>query len=129
MTLNRRTSALLALIAGAAVLSGCSGADAPVTDRTAVATAARLTADDCGGAALTVRQHLNSSDVGAVTVNGQCTNVTIDTGLADEDTAGGRQLCETAGEVAYTGDINSVTVRSKSGAELSVGIRDLKCLP
>ncbi|GIM92878.1 hypothetical protein Ato02nite_046710 [Paractinoplanes toevensis] len=76
-----------------------------------------------------MREHLTSSDVRTVTVNGQCTNVTIDTGLGDDDTATGRQICETAVEVAYTGDINSVTVRSGSGAELSVGIPGMKCLP
>jgi hypothetical protein len=34
-----------------------------------------------------------------------------------------------AGEVAYTDDINAVTVRSRSKAELSTGIPGASCLP
>ena len=121
---------LLPPLIAALVLAGCSGtgtgtsAAAPPTSPATVATA-----DDCGGTAGAVRDHLGSADVIKVTVDGQCTDVVIDTGLADEDTTGGRRLCETAGEVAYTGDINSVTVRARSGAELSVGIVNMKCLP
>lgn len=121
------TSRLLALIVSAAVLSGCSPA-APAAGRPGTASPTP-SADDCGGAATTVQAHLDSADVSAVTVNGQCTNVTIDTELDDEDTAGGKLLCESAGKVAYTGDINSVTVRSLSGAELAAGIPGMPCLP
>ncbi|BCY12134.1 hypothetical protein [Actinoplanes sp. L3-i22] len=123
MTVRRRLAALLALTVA---LSGCSpaGAESPSAGSTATAP----TADDCGDAAATVQKHLNSSDVTTVTVNGQCTNVTIDTGLTDADTARGRKLCESAAEVAYVGDVNSVTVRSKSKAELSIGIPGAACL-
>jgi hypothetical protein len=117
----RRTAAIVLI---AALLTGCS-ATAPET----APAPATTTTTGCGDAATTVRKHVTSSDVRAVTVNGQCTNVTLDTGLGDDDTAGGRQICETAAEVAYTGDINSVTVLSRSGAELSVGIPGMKCLP
>jgi len=72
---------------------------------------------------------LASSKIRNVTVNGQCTNVTIDTELDDDNTADGKQICEAAGKVVYTGDINSVTVRSRSGAELSTGIDGARCLP
>ena len=56
-----------------------------------------------------------------VTVNGQCTNVTIDTTLADDDTADGKEICEAAGKVVYTGDINSVTVRTARAPSTTQG--------
>jgi hypothetical protein len=126
MTLHRRTAAFLTLIISAAALPGCSpaGTALPSTEP-----AASATTETCGDAAATVQEHLNSTDVTTVTVDGQCTNITIDTALSDEDTAGGKLLCERAGEVAYTGDVNSVTVRSTSKAELSVGIPGATCLP
>jgi len=120
---------ILALLAGVAVLSGCSATDtatAPpeaATDQTAAAAA------DCGDAVTKVREFVASSQIREVTVNGQCTHVMIDTELADDNTADGREICEAAGKVVYTGDINSVTVRSKSGIELSVGIDGARCLP
>ncbi len=131
MTSGKRTTAALLLIAGLALLSGCSEADTPpaASEPATAATTATTAAGDCGDAAAIVQEHLKSSDVRTVTVNGQCTNVTIETGLDDEDNAGGRQLCESAAEVAYVGDINSITVVSGSGAELSVGIPGMKCLP
>jgi hypothetical protein len=137
MTSRRRSAATLLLIAAVALLSGCSGAGPePAAPTPAAADGATTpaaadgatTADDCGAATM-IREHLNSADVRTVTVNGQCTNVTIDTRLADGDTAGGRLLCTAAAEVAYVGDINSVTVLSGSGAELSAGIAGLRCLP
>ncbi|GIF25627.1 hypothetical protein BJ973_003905 [Actinoplanes tereljensis] len=133
MTSRPRTMPKLALILAVAVLSGCSGA-APETKHSApegnpAAPEASSGIAGCDDAAATVQKHLTSSDVRTVTVNGQCTNVTVDTGLGDDDTVGGRRICETAAEVAYTGDINSVTVLSGSGAELSVGIPGMKCLP
>jgi hypothetical protein len=127
---RKRTTAALILIAGLALLPGCSGADTPpAASAPEPATATTTAADDCGDAATTVRDHLKSSDVRTVTVNGQCTNVTIETELDDDNNADGKLLCESAAEVAYIGDINSVTVVSKSGAELSVGIPGMKCLP
>jgi hypothetical protein len=121
----RPSAVALVLTAGAALLSGCAEAEPDPTAPPSTAAAA----DDCGTAATTVREHLKNAEVRTVTVNGQCTNVTIDTGLADGDVAAGRRLCETAAEVAYTGDINSVTVLSTSGAELSAGIPGMRCLP
>jgi hypothetical protein len=122
-------SLLLPLVAALA-LAGCSSsATGPSAAAPPAGPATTATAGDCGGTAGAVRDHLGSADVVRVTVDGQCTDVVIDTGLADDDTTGGRHLCETAGEVAYTGDINSVTVRARSGAELSVGIVNMKCLP
>ena len=117
--------AILALLTSAAVLSGCSATE-PASSPADTATA---TAADCGDAAAKVKEYVAGSDIREVTVNGQCTNVTIDTDLDDDNTAAGKQICEAAGKVVYTGDINSVTVRSRSGAELSTGIDGARCLP
>lgn len=84
--------------------------------------------DACGTAAETIKQHLQPSKVDSVKVQGQCTSVVIQTALDDEATETARQLCETAAEVAYTGDINSVAVLGKSGRELAIGIVGMKCL-
>jgi hypothetical protein len=125
MTL-RRHLALLTMVISATAIPGCSSSD---TASPPAAPTPSATTETCGDAAATVQKHLNSTDVDTITVNGQCTNITIDTTLSDEDTAGGRLLCERAGEVAYTGDINSVTVRSAAKAELSTGIPGAACLP
>jgi hypothetical protein len=114
----------------AAALSGCAEAEPTGAAAGPAAPPAATTADSgCAEAPAVVQQHLNSSDVESVVVEGQCTSIVITTELADDDVATGRQLCDTAGEVAYTGDINAVRVLSASGQELSVGITDAKCLP
>jgi len=121
--------AILALLTSAAVLSGCSASPtaSPSTESAPAQTAAAEA--DCGDAATKVKEYVASKEIRKVTVNGQCTNVTIDTKLADDNTADGKGICEAAGKVVYTGDINSVTVRSKSGAEISSGIDGARCLP
>lgn len=121
--------AILALLTSVAVLSGCSTTDTATrppdsaTDQNAPAAA------DCGNAVTKVKEFVASTKIRDVTVNGQCTTVTIDTELDDENTADGKEICEAAGKVVYTGDINSVRVRSKSGTELSTGIDGAPCLP
>lgn len=121
--------AILALLTSAAVLSGCSAS--PTASPSTESAPAQTTAAeaDCGDAATKVKEYVASKEIRKVTVNGQCTNVTIDTKLADDNTADGKGICEAAGKVVYTGDINSVTVRSKSGAEISSGIDGARCLP
>jgi hypothetical protein len=106
--------AILALLTNAALLSGCSASPtaSPSTESAPALTAAAEA--DCGDAATKVKEYVASKEISKVTVNGQCTNVTIDTKLADENTADGKGICEAAGKVVYTGDINSITVRSKS---------------
>jgi hypothetical protein len=84
---------------------------------------------DCGSAADTVRKHVESDKIQSVAVVGQCTLVVIETSLDDEDGATARQICESAAEVAYTGDINAIAVKSDGGAELSQGITGMRCLP
>ncbi|KUL27296.1 hypothetical protein [Actinoplanes awajinensis] len=123
------SQAILALLTSVAVLSGCSATDTATPPAGAATARTTVAAADCGDAATKVQEHVTSSEVRQVTVNGQCTNLTIDTALADDDTVGGKAICEAAGEVAYTGDINSVTVLSKSGAEISTGIAGASCLP
>ncbi|MGW4942379.1 hypothetical protein ACWEOZ_12430 [Actinoplanes sp. NPDC004185] len=132
MTRLQRTSALATLIlTGVAVLSGCGGAAEQAADQAPPPAQATTSPaeEDCGDVAATVRKHLSSSDVSDVIVEGQCTTVVIATELDDEDTATGKELCEAAGKVAYTGDINSVNVVSKAGTELSTGIPGASCLP
>jgi hypothetical protein len=133
VTLHQRIAVLAALtLSGVVLLSGCGDTAEPPAG-TAPAPAAAATTppaeEGCGDVATTVKDHLNSSDVSDVSVQGQCTTVMIATELDDEDTATGKELCEAAGKVAYTGDINSVNVVSKSGTELSTGIPGATCLP
>ena len=87
------------------------------------------TGTDCGDAADQVRDHVRNDRIRSVTVVGQCTLVLIETALGDEDQAGAKQICESAAEVAYTGDINGIAVKSSTGAELSQGIAGATCLP
>ena len=131
MTTRKSATLLVALILSAgAVLSGCAE-EAKPDGATAIPAAAPTeeAADDCGTAPATVEKHLNDSAVESVVVEGQCTTIVVATELADEDVATAKKLCEAAGEVAYTGDINSVRVLSASGEELSQGIDGMKCLP
>ena len=84
---------------------------------------------DCGSAADAVKDHVQSDKIQSVTVVGQCTLIVIETSLDDEDEATAKQICESAAEVAYTGDVNGIAVKSSTGAELSQGITGAKCLP
>jgi hypothetical protein len=92
-----------------------------LTDATAKGT-------DCGNVADAVKDHVQSDKIQSVTVVGQCTLIVIETSLDDEGEAA-KQICESAAEVAYTGDINGIAVKSSTGAELSQGITGAKCLP
>ncbi|MFI7541534.1 hypothetical protein [Actinoplanes sp. NPDC049599] len=131
MTTRKSATLLVALILSTgAVLSGCAEEAKP--DGATAIPAAKPTeeaADGCGDAPAKVKKHLNDSAVESVIIEGQCTSIVVATKLADEDVATARKLCDTAGEVAYTGDINSVSVLSASGEELSNGITGMKCLP
>ncbi|MEV4690474.1 hypothetical protein AB0K27_05005 [Micromonospora echinospora] len=115
---------------GIASLAGCSEADGPSSPPSPGAAAPSPTATEvpCGAVADTVSRHLRSDQVRAVTVEGQCTTVVVATTLGDDDAGPGRQLCDRAGEVAYSGDVNSVRVLSGSGSELANGITGMRCL-
>ncbi len=106
------------------LLTGCSAAESPQKTDPAPAT----TEDACGPAAGTIKQHLSKPEVNEVVVIGQCTSAVIRTALADDAGEIARQLCETAAEVAYTGDVNAVTVVGKTGRELAIGISGMKCM-
>ena len=126
------------LVGAGAMLSACSsgGEDPPAARPPAAeatggvaATTAAPPEDPCGDAAKAVTQHLAGSPVDRVEVVGQCTTVVIATTLSDDDSDAAVSLCDTAAEVAYVADINSIRVESASGDELSNGIKGLKCLP
>ena len=92
--------AIFVLLTGVAVLSGCSATDTAAPPAATAAPPAATAADpataaaaDCGDAATKVKEYVASTEISKVTVNGQCTNVTIDTGLADDDTAAGKEIC------------------------------------
>jgi hypothetical protein len=108
------------------LLTGCSSTDSP--GRPEAISAPAPAHENCGTAAGTIRNHLKASEIESVVVQGQCTSAVIRTSLGDDAYETGRQLCESAAEVAYTGDINSVSVVSKSGHELAIGISGMKCL-
>ncbi len=129
---NGRTLRVAAMLCGMLALAGCGGEEptTPIMPPAGASTQAPAPAEvPCGTVAETVKDHLKSSDVVSVTIVGQCTSLVVQTTLGDDDTAGARQLCERAGEVAYTGDVNSVAVHARSGAELSMGIAGMRCLP
>ncbi len=90
--------------------------------------AAVLPPDSCDGAGDRVKNHLSSAEVSSVVVNGQCTSVVITTTLGDDAAAAALRFCESAAEIAYTGDVNAVTVLAASGAELAIGISGAKCM-
>jgi hypothetical protein len=121
-TWKLRLFPLVAVVALA--LSACSGDDDTSTRPTNQATAA----DDCGGKGMTVTQHLARAEVTNVEVIGQCTTVSIETTLADSDSSAAKQICDSAAELVYTGDTNSIRVESNSGKEIAMGIASAKCL-
>jgi len=126
-------SSLAALFVATALISVCSASEAAPTPAADAKTEAPADApaegEDCAAVPAAVQKHLDSDDVDTVIVEGQCTSIVVRTRLADEDVASARKLCDRAGEVAYVGDINGVTVLSGSGEELSVGITGARCLP
>ncbi|WP_405090790.1 hypothetical protein OG767_25145 [Micromonospora sp. NBC_01392] len=141
MTSLRHAALVTSVVAlGFASLVGCADADDPsvppgaaAPSRTAIppdATAPSPTAAEvpCDAVADAVSRHLRSDQVRAVTVEGQCTTVVVATTLADGDADPARRLCDRAGEVAYSGDVNSVRVLSGSGSELANGIAGMRCL-
>jgi hypothetical protein len=84
--------------------------------------------DPCGETADKVKQHAQQPEIRSVTMQGQCTLVSIETTLGDGESNTARKICDSAAEVAYSGDTNSISVQGRSGKELSVGIAGAKCL-
>jgi hypothetical protein len=129
--MTRRSNTALVLMVG--LLSACTSTSTPPTSDTPAAASSATTnatagADDCGGTAAKVTAKLTGGKVTRVAVIGQCTTVSIETTLGDEDTTAATQLCTKAAEVAYSADTNSIRVHAKSGKELAQGISGARCL-
>lgn len=84
--------------------------------------------ESCGDTADKVKQHVRQPAIESVTLQGQCTLVSIETTLGDDESSTAKKICDSAAEVAYSGSTNSISVQGGSGKELSVGIADAKCL-
>ncbi|MET8002214.1 hypothetical protein [Nonomuraea glycinis] len=84
--------------------------------------------DPCGGNAEKVKKRVRQAQVRSVTVAGQCTSLSIETTLGDEESATAKEICDAAAEVAYSGDTNAIRVLGASGRELSIGIAGASCL-
>jgi len=84
--------------------------------------------DPCGGNAEKVKKRVRQAQIRSVTVAGQCTSLSIETTLGDEESATAKEICDAAAEVAYSGDTNAIRVLGASGRELSIGIAGASCL-
>lgn len=137
-----RTAPLLALaLLGAIALAGCGPAttNAPTTSAPTATTPAAASAPgattgtvtgDCGEAtAVLIKQHLAArTDIVSVTTQGGCHDALIETTLGPDDALKGRDICDLAAEVAYDGDISSITVLAADTTELSIGIKGQDCI-
>jgi len=87
------------------------------------------TGDGCGDVDQ-VRNAVSEFAITRVSIAGQCTAVTIETNLADDPTSAqtALRICTAAATVAYTEDVNSVSVVSADGSELAVGIKGARCI-
>jgi hypothetical protein len=107
-----------------------SPAAAPATDvPSSGAPSADAGVGGCPGAlATTIKDHVGSSAVSAIQIIGGCTMASIETSLARTDAKAGLDICDKAAEVAYTDDVNSISVESGDGKELAVGIKGAPCI-
>jgi hypothetical protein len=112
------------------VLAGCGqdGSAAPPQSLSSQDGQSAAGQDPCGGNAEKVKEKVRQAQVRSVTIEGQCTSVSIETVLADEESAAAKKICDAAAEVAYSGDTNAIRVLGASGKELSVGISGAPCL-
>ncbi len=87
------------------------------------------TGDGCGDVDQ-IRNAVSEFAITRVSITGQCTAVTIETDLADGPTGAqtALRICTAAATVAYTEDVNSVSVVSADGSELAVGIKGARCI-
>ncbi|WP_328661676.1 hypothetical protein [Nocardia salmonicida] len=87
------------------------------------------TGDGCGDVDQ-IRNAVSEFAITGVSITGQCTAVTIETNLADDPTSAqtALRICTAAATVAYTEDVNSVSVVSADGSELAVGIKGARCI-
>ncbi len=86
----------------------------------------------CGPAsAAAISYRLRSPDVTSVRIIGGCHNISIATSLDDSgSSAVGRALviCDKVAAFAYTGPRSAISVSSKGGRELAIGIKDQLCI-
>ena len=141
--MNKCRAAALVLAASAVLaVAGCSPAatPAPATSVPTAAVPAETGATssvgtgsgvgDCGEAtAVVIAQHLAvRTDITSVTTEGGCHDALIITKLTAADVAKGLEICDAAAEVAYDGDISSITVLAADSTELSIGIKGQDCI-
>lgn len=76
-----------------------------------------------------IAQHLAArTDIVSVTTQGGCHDALIITKLIATDVERGLEICDAAAEVAYQGDITSITVLAADSTELSIGIKGQDCI-
>lgn len=63
-----------------------------------------------------------------MTTEGGCHDALITTTLAATDVAKALAICDSAAEIAYDGDISSITVLAADSTELSIGIKGQDCI-
>ncbi|HUR05339.1 MAG TPA: hypothetical protein VM347_22545 [Nonomuraea sp.] len=118
------------LAAALLVLPGCgqAGSGTPPPSLSSQDGQSAAGQDPCGGNAEKVKKKVRQAQIRALTVEGQCTSLSIETSLGDEESGAAKEICDSAAEVAYSGDINAIRILGASGKELSVGIIDAPCL-
>jgi len=129
---DRGMIALAAALFAAAllVLSGCGqdASGAPPQSLSSPAGQSAAGQDPCGGSVEAVKKKVRQAQIRSVSMSGQCTSLSIDTSLGDEESEAAKKICDSAAEVAYSGDTSAIRVLGASGKELSVGIIDAPCL-
>ncbi len=133
-----RVAAVTLVAVGSMAIAGCGGGNSSTQSPSSSAAspapvAASATAGtgsgSCGEAtAALVKQHLARPDVVSVTTEGGCHDATIVTSLGPGDSATGLAICDSAADVAYTGDISSITVLAANNKELAIGIKGQPCI-
>ncbi len=135
-----RAAPFALVFVGAIALAACGPGSSPATSTPTAAVPAATDAaptsgpgsvtGDCGEAtAVVIAQHLAArTDITSVTTEGGCHDALIITKLAAADVAKGLEICDAAAEVAYDGDISSITVLAADSTELSIGIKGQDCI-
>ncbi len=129
----RSTKLALLLIAVAASVGACSS-ETPQPARTtpaggtATSTTDRPEVPNCGKAAEDIKKHLANNAVRTVELVGQCTTVLINATLTDANGTQAKAICDKAGAVAYTGDVNSIRVVGTTGKELANAVKGATCV-
>jgi hypothetical protein len=127
----------IVVVIAVAACGGASGTASPAPSQAPASAAPAATAAGASGAdsgscgeatALLVKQHLTSTAIVSVTTEGGCHDTTIVTSLGDSDAAKALAICDSAAEIAYAGDLSSVTVTGASSKELAIGIKGQPCI-